>query len=104
MRPSPASRSARLPACILKRWRRMSTAFSMSPPASVRADLHSIIGRLVRSRSVLTAVAEIVDIVTLRPQSVLIESDVARPPFVATDHGQRTTDGRLFNDGGGRLR
>src|SRR5437879_8913642 len=40
--------------------RRMSTALSMLPSASVRAALQSIMGALVRSRRVFTAAAEIV--------------------------------------------
>src|SRR5262249_38744883 len=51
-RPSPVTRSGRLMPPFL---RRMSTAFGTSPPASVRALLHSIIPRPVSLRSSLTA-------------------------------------------------
>src|SRR5438067_8180345 len=101
MRPSAVSRAPLLPAIVLPFFRRISTALSMSPPASVRAALQSIIGWLVRSRRALTAAAEIV--VMGRASSVRYPVPWSRPPFVATDHGQRTTDMLLLYDRRGRL-
>src|SRR5713226_4392304 len=57
-RPSAVSRAAKLPILLPAFLRSHSIAFSMSPPASVSAVLHSIIGALVRSRSDLTSLAE----------------------------------------------
>jgi hypothetical protein len=52
--PSAATRPALLAALLPKRTRRISSAFCMSPAASVSAFLQSIIGASVRSRSSLT--------------------------------------------------
>src|SRR5260370_20249651 len=57
MRPSAVSRPSRLTETPLLRSRRIWIAFSMSPLASLRAALQSIIGRLVRSRSCITSLA-----------------------------------------------
>src|SRR5262249_52630145 len=101
MRPSAVSRAPFLSATSLPRLRRISTAFSMSPPASVRAALQSIIGWLVRSRRALTAAAEIVVMggAFLSPCATVLPG----PQAVATDQGQRPTDRSLFNDRRGRL-
>jgi hypothetical protein len=52
--PSAATRPALLAALLPKRTRRISSAFCMSPAASVRAFLQSIMGASVRSRSSFT--------------------------------------------------
>src|SRR4051812_36188338 len=57
MRPSAVSRLAALSCASLFCLRRISTAFSMSPPASVRAALHFIICMPVRARSFMTSAA-----------------------------------------------
>src|SRR5262249_50574460 len=101
MRPSAVSRAPFLSGIERPFLRRISTALSMSPPASVRAALQSIIGWLVRSRRALTAAAEIA--VMGRASSVRYPVPSSRPPFVATDHGQRAADRLLLNDRGGRL-
>src|SRR5438270_4389014 len=56
--PSLVSRVAFFCATAAPRLRRITTAFSASPLASVRAFLQSIIGAPVRSRSSLTLAAE----------------------------------------------
>src|SRR6185437_13161386 len=55
--PSLVTRAAFFGALAAPVLRRMMTAFSMSPPASVRAFLQSIMGAPVRSRSSLTCAA-----------------------------------------------
>src|SRR6185437_2202994 len=55
--PSLVTRAAFFCALAAPVLRRMMTAFSMSPPASVRAFLQSIMGAPVRSRSSLTCAA-----------------------------------------------
>ena len=59
MTPSLALRSAFFAALAMPFFRRMSIAASMSPLASVRAPLQSIIPAPVRSRSVFTISAVI---------------------------------------------
>src|SRR3954447_10582205 len=61
--PSVAVRSASLPILLPILTRRSSTARSMSPPDSCRADLQSIMPAPVRWRSSLTSEAEIVGVV-----------------------------------------
>src|SRR5512147_2497364 len=60
MRPCEAVRPERVSAFAMPDLRSTSTALSMSPEASVRAFLHSIIPAPVFSRSVLTSSAVIV--------------------------------------------
>src|SRR5712691_7922312 len=56
--PSLVARPLRLAADACPLTRRISIALSMSPPASARAALQSMIPAPVRSRSALTSVAE----------------------------------------------
>ena len=64
--PSAVTRDAALPALLPSLTRSSSSAFSMSPAASVKALLHSIIGASVLARSSATMLAVIADIVFLR--------------------------------------
>ncbi len=57
--PSAVTREAALPALLPSLTRRISSAFARSPPASVSAFLHSIIGASVFSRSSFTIPAVI---------------------------------------------
>src|SRR6478609_7465432 len=57
--PSAATRDAALPALLPSLTRNSSSALSMSPPASVSAFLHSIIGASVLARSSATMLAVI---------------------------------------------
>ena len=59
IRPEAVSRPARFSIVFLPDLRSNSTAFSASPPASVKARLQSIIGSPVCSRRALTAAAVI---------------------------------------------
>ncbi len=61
--PSAVTRVAALPALVPSFTRRISSARAMSPPASVSAFLHSIIGASVFSRSSFTMLAVISAIV-----------------------------------------
>ena len=63
--PSAATRDAALPALLPSLTRSSSSALSMSPPASVSAFLHSIIGASVLARSAPTMLAVIAAIVLL---------------------------------------
>src|SRR5438132_14115685 len=62
--------------------RRMSTALSMLPSASVRAALQSIMGALVRSRRVFTAAAEIVLIDLSCPKKGVWNFQALQTPFL----------------------
>jgi hypothetical protein len=66
--PSAATRVAALLALLPSLTRRISSAFAMSPAASVSAFLHSIIGASVFSRSSLTMLAVISAILLLQNQ------------------------------------
>jgi hypothetical protein len=75
--PSAATRVAALLALLPSLTRRISSAFAMSPAASVSAFLHSIIGASVLARSSLTMLAVISAIALLQIQSI-IRHDAAR--------------------------
>ena len=68
--PSAAMRLAALLALLPSFTRRISSAFSISPPASVSAFLHSIIGASVFSRNSLTIAAVISAISVSYPVNV----------------------------------
>src|ERR1700756_4489890 len=74
--PSLVTRVAFFCATAAPRLRRITTAFSASPLASVRAFLQSIMGAPVRSRSSLTLAAEmLVCLLSLVSMVAIIEDD-----------------------------
>ena len=75
--PSAATRLAALVALLPSLTRRISSALAMSPPASVSAFLHSIIGASVFSRSSFTMPAVISAITSLQ---ISLNSAI-RPPL-----------------------
>src|SRR5258708_11302554 len=88
--PSLVTRVAFLAATETPFLRRITTACSMSPLASVRACLQSIIGAPVFSRRSFTCVAEIFTVVVpikTKPFPKILRRDVAC--YVFSDHERR---------------
>ena len=79
--PSAAIRDAALPALLPSLTRSSSSAFSMSPSASVSAFLHSIIGASVLARSAPTMLAVIAAIVLLLGRTAHVGGAVGPLPL-----------------------
>ena len=75
--PSAVTRLAALPALLPSLTRNNSSALSMSPSASVKAFLHSIMGASVLARSSATMLAVIATIGVLRKKSNDVEKNKA---------------------------
>src|SRR5262249_52368661 len=103
--PSAVSLPARLTPWALPHSRRISMALSMSPPASVRAALQSIIGALVRSRRAFTAVAEMLLMVSPSREKSRRAGGVSprRDVFPPGAHAPGSPSQCLLYDRGSRL-
>ena len=85
--PCDAVRPARFSALAIPFLRRISPAFSMSPPASSSARLQSIMPAPVRARSSLTSFGEIVALAIV---SSRVQSGVnSKPPLTARTGQER---------------
>jgi hypothetical protein len=99
--PSAVMRAAALPALLPSLTRRISSARLMSPSASVRAFLHSIIGASVFARSSPTMLAVIAAILKLRNRSCekgALEPLLALGPWGAQASSDTSTNSSLPAD------